>query len=458
MRREACFSPILLGLAGVVAVTVLWAVGCNSQLTGTLANLPGQSGGSSVLLSLNDDPDSSTVATITDSASSMALIVTGEKDADGTASKLTSISGTMIDGANFEATFAEGTPAGLIIGDLRMDISQVDDTTFEATEVDADSAKIVASLRYTISIDHYDALTTLYYGPSLCEQIQCSVETRRTLSLITHFAVIQAIGDSLFNERCLDTDEYDADECLALLAFVGTLGDAIDGMIAGTPDLPAEVRAMCFGLSEDCDMLVYAPLSPDFTDSDEDDETPPDVQVQISGPTELQANAEGTYTASATGATVEFTWDLLGTAGSLVSTTATGATVRAGSVSGTLSLVAEARDPTTDSILETASYTISVVSAPQTVEYVVWYDREDTCWDAPVISVSTRSTFEAETGDVVEMQGGFLSVEEGRTWVCAQVESRFDHAWCSTHYNIDGSYYLIPYYWGCDFSDVPWDN
>jgi hypothetical protein len=190
------------------------------------------------------------------------------------------------------------------------------------------------------------------------------------------------------------------------------------------------------------------------------------ASVSISGPDELAAGASGTYTASASGASVTITWDLLGDSATLGSTSGSTTTVT-GASGGYVTLVAEARDADLGNVLASAQKSIDIIP-----EYVVWYTGNVDCWDAPRVYVSTREDFNAwrSTASIpgggtdtseelikVEMQGGFESRDDAMAWICSQFSSRRSHAWCGRHYNIGGTYYTDGNL-TCDFDSLPSEN
>ena len=455
MTRHLRLLSLFLGLSVSV---LLPAGGCNGQPAGALTDLIAQSDAGDLLLLFNNLPGTSTIASIADSQSHTTMNVSGDKSLTGAAQEITGVTGTTMEGESFELTFADGVPTSLTIGGEYFEFVQLDDTTFDVVD-DIDASKGLTAQRWTISTSLYDSTLTALEAYSDCLDQQCPDQLRRTLMLVGHLAYFEALADSLFNERCLDTDEYSGAQCRNLLDFVATLGRTIDEIIADSPDLPAEIRALCFGLREDCDTLVYTPQSPLF--SDPESSADPDVTVEITGPTELAAGELGAFTASASGAIVSYSWDLLGSPiATLTYRISNEARVLAASTSGTVTLVVEARQIGTGRVLATATYTISIEGVPprEPDEYVAWYDPENTCWDAPSISVSLRTYFASQSGSPVEMQGGFATEQEARDWVCSQVQSRFQHAWCGSHMNIGGTYFRVPYWWNCDYSNAPWEN
>ena len=193
------------------------------------------------------------------------------------------------------------------------------------------------------------------------------------------------------------------------------------------------------------------------TDADStDDGSEPTVEVSVTGPDELLVGNTAIWLASGSGAAnLSFTWDLLGTAAPLNSTSGSSTSVTGARI-GTATLVVEARSSTFGNVLATNTHTISIEPG---AEYVVWYDSEDDCWNTPQLNVSTRDSFNNATteGQKAVLQGGFTTSQQARDWICSAIQSKKPHAWCSTHYNIDGSYYLIPST-DCDLSAIPTEN
>jgi|GEM_PF-4463502 len=101
-------------------------------------------------------------------------------------------------------------------------------------------------------------------------------------------------------------------------------------------------------------------------------------------------------------------------------------------------------------------------------DYVVWYTGNVCCWGAPLVYISTRSSFEAGApkssypgGGIdssipvtkVELQGGFATSQEAQAWLCPQVVSRFNHYWCGSGYvQMNGANWQIG---ACDTSNLP---
>lgn len=189
------------------------------------------------------------------------------------------------------------------------------------------------------------------------------------------------------------------------------------------------------------------------TDADSTDaDSTPTVSVSIIGPDEIMVGNTAVWLASGAGAAnLSFTWDLLGTAATLNSTSGSSTSVSGASI-GTVTLVVEARASTFGNVLATNTHTISIEPG---VEYVVWYDSADDCWSAPQLHVGTRTSFDSATaeGQKAVLQGGFSTTQQARDWICSAIQSKKIHAWCGVHYNIDGSYYL--YSGGCDLSAIP---
>lgn len=98
----------------------------------------------------------------------------------------------------------------------------------------------------------------------------------------------------------------------------------------------------------------------------------------------------------------------------------------------------------------------------------MWYTSNVCCWGAPLVYISTRSGFEAETpkssypgGGLdssipvtkVEMQGGFATSEDAVSWLCPQFQSRFNHYWCGSGFvQMNGANWRTSL---CDTSDLP---
>ena len=269
----------------------------------------------------------------------------------------------------------------------------------------------------------------------------------------------------VFEVRCIDTQEFTAGACFELLGVVDALGTMMDAIVATNPNLPAEVQNLCFNLAGECPdgTTTDGDLSGDTTDSttgssgsttETDDAT--EVSVTIQGADEVAVGGSITLSAAASPSTgVYFAWDLLGSGATLGAETGTATTVTGTSV-GTVSLAVEARDSEYGNVLATATHTISIVGG---AEYVVWYDTGDACWDAPTLKVCEYQYYaEAEPeGTKAIMQGGFANSDEAWSWLCAQISSKFNHAWCSTHYNIGGTYYTLSNR-VCDDSSIPSEN
>jgi len=215
-------------------------------------------------------------------------------------------------------------------------------------------------------------------------------------------------------------------------------------------------------------LYVTVEDNPDGSSSDDsDDSTDPETPtVTISGPEEVMTSQTGSYSASISSGSANFTWDLLGDSATLGSTSGSSTTVT-GVESGFVTLVVEARDSQLGNVLATASMSIAIVP-----EYVAWYTGNVDCWGAPRVYVTTRTSFNAwqSTASItgggtdtteklikVEMQGSFESQASAMTWICAQFTSRRSSYWCSTHYKMGGSYYTVGNI-DCDFSDLPWDD
>ncbi len=191
------------------------------------------------------------------------------------------------------------------------------------------------------------------------------------------------------------------------------------------------------------------------------------LTVSISGPDELMTGQTGTYSVSAGSAGVDFTWDLLGDAAEIDSTTGSVTSVT-GVATGDVTLIAEARDSEFGNVLATAQKTIGI---QQEQEYVVWYTGNVCCWGAPHVLITTRSSFEEESprsgfagGGLdssilaikIEMQGGFSTFDEATAWLCPQIDSRFNHYWCGNNYaQMNGKNWQIGL---CDTSDLPFTD
>ncbi len=107
--------------------------------------------------------------------------------------------------------------------------------------------------------------------------------------------------------------------------------------------------------------------------------------------------------------------------------------------------------------------------AAQTAEYLVWYTVNVSCWDAPLIYISSRADFErAESAasypgggsdytvplQKVELEVGFASREEARAWICPQFVSRFVHTWCAQYFQTATCNWQAGAL-GCDFNALP---
>jgi hypothetical protein len=102
-------------------------------------------------------------------------------------------------------------------------------------------------------------------------------------------------------------------------------------------------------------------------------------------------------------------------------------------------------------------------------DYVIWYTSNVDCWDAPLIYITHRDTYELEElrssvpgggiddEEKVEkriFEEGFETKEAAQDWICPQINGWYPHYWCGNHYLIGGDPYQVGSL-GCDLSDVP---
>lgn len=163
-----------------------------------------------------------------------------------------------------------------------------------------------------------------------------------------------------------------------------------------------------------------------------DDGTPANVEISISGPDELRVGESGAYSATASGSAT-IAWDLLGD-GTLGSAAGASTTVTA-TASGFLSLVAEARDPTTGAVLATQTYSIGV-SSPYRI-----YITPQICGDG---QLELRSEEAVANGielcsidgggndcsimaDLTPVSEAFDTPEEAADWLCSQTSDIYYH-------------------------------
>lgn len=279
---------------------------------------------------------------------------------------------------------------------------------------------------------------------------------------ITATTIDESVDQSFVAER------YDWSVEGALVAT--TTGNSVDITFLGTGSYYVEVTIVgkrdWSDVTDSAAMYVQVVDAPEDTDDSDDSTDPEAPTVTISGPDEVMAGQSGSYSASVSSGSVNFTWDLLGDSATLGSTSGSSTTVT-GVGSGSVSLVAEARDSQLGNVLATATKSISILP-----EYVAWYTGNVDCWDAPRVYVTTRTSFNEwqSTASIsgggtdtteqlikVEMQGSFESQDSAMTWICGQFTSRRSHYWCGVHYSMGGTYYTVGNI-SCDFSDLPWEN
>lgn len=452
--------------AAVLAVLALGPGGCPPR-TGNVDNTL-----SELLVQFFDD-SSSNFATISDQSGAMALTIQGDPSA---ASDMTGLYGTTSGGDSFSATFSNGVPMTLTTPSLSVQFTQLDESNYDADVTLTQATKRTATARRLgLSPGLYRSAVILSHEAYRCEVVECPQSVISKLNVLETIANLQVVLDTFFNEGCLESDLYGPSACIELLGVVDTLGRAIEGVINDDPQVYNRVGNLCFTVDPACDALVYAPAASadqfgstsgsaaggsgndntGDTTGDDNVEDPVAPTLTISGPDEVGVGKTWTFRGSSSPSDVDLTWDLLG-GGATLNNTSGGTTTVTGVSAGTVSLVLEARDPDFGNVLATQTHTISIVPGP---EYVVWYDTEKNCWDAPGLKVSTRDTYESTVaeGEKVVLQGGFSTSDEAWSWVCDSIQSKFRHAWCGFHYNIGGTYYGVSY--GiCDVNSIPTEN
>jgi hypothetical protein len=62
--------------------------------------------------------------------------------------------------------------------------------------------------------------------------------------LLEALAYVQGVYAAVFDEKCIKTETFSAESCLALIGLAGGVSEVIQKIISSNPDLPAKVRAL----------------------------------------------------------------------------------------------------------------------------------------------------------------------------------------------------------------------
>ena len=474
MPLRSHFARIALGITVLVAVSVLSLSGCGgfsldvSLLGDTSSPETRSSDGVDLTYST---ASSGSLLTMAQDAEDMRITVSGTR-ANGLISAITSLSGQSADVSSFSVEFAGGEPYQITLPSLVIEIEQVDSDTFTLTIQSTDDAAQSQADLETVSFETGLAYRRLVVSKALDDDCKsgCLDHVEDDLEILDAGVMAQTMLNFMFELKCMETQTLTGAQCYDLLGAIDALGAMMDAVVATNPDLPDKIKRLCFNLSADCpdnsitddpnsdpDPIDTSTDDSDTTDtSDTSDDSTTSVSATISGVDEISVGGTGTYSASVSPYTsVTYSWSLLGTGATLNSVSGSTTTVT-GTAAGTVSLVVEARSGTGGNVLATDTHTISVEAGP---EYVVWYDTGNACWDAPLLRVSTRESYDNATAEETKsvMQGGFASSDAAWSWICSAIQSKFNHAWCSTHFNIGGSYYTMSNS-VCDTSSIPSEN
>ena len=348
--------------AGLIVTATLVIVALLSCSPGTGIGLFGGSGGTTETTSFTSnglnfeyDTDASTrtLLTMTDPSGESELTVWGDKDSTGQISAVTSVSGGAEGLSGFSALFANDVPYLIWLPGTEIDVTNNGDGTYTleiAPRVGA--AARTETTQMTFAAELFSRSRVVGDAMDNCHaSLGCSSRAKRDLTLLFDLIYLQRVANYVFDHDCIEAEEQDADDCFELLALVDLLGDAMQGIVAGNSGLPADVRALCFDLSGNCDNGDEG--------GDGGGSTTP--QVTISGGSTVCAGAASTYTAQLTGtsAQVLYYWSIVTGSGNISTSTGQSTSVTY-PVAGTVQLGVEVRSTATGLAVATDSMTVTV--------------------------------------------------------------------------------------------------
>ena len=345
-----------------VAIVAILVVGGLTSCSSSVGLLDGLGGAESTTFTSNgmnfeyDTSASSRVLLIMcDPSGESELTIWGDKDSTGQISAVTSISGKAEDLSGFSALLANDTPYLIWLPGTEIEITNNGDGTY-TMEIGprVGAAARTATSEMTFAAELFDRARIV--GDALfddCVDRDCSPRVKRDLRILYDLLHVQRFLDHLFDTECIEAEEQFAGDCFELLTVVDLLGAAMNGIVADNMDLPADVRALCFNLSGNCDNGGAG--------GDGGGSTTP--QVSISGASQVCAGEASTYSAQLSGTSTQvlYYWSIVTGSGN-ISTSSGQSTSVTSPTAGTVRLDVEARSTATGLEVATDSVTITVSS------------------------------------------------------------------------------------------------